>query len=89
MKIKKGFYIHKIFNESLIMADGVENINFNSIISLNETALFLWQKIEGREFCVEDMVSALLEEYDVDEKTAREDCETLLNQWIEAGVIDK
>lgn len=88
MKIKKGFYVHKIFNESLIMADGVENIDFNSVIALNETALFIWESINGKEFTVDDAVKALLTEYEVDEDTARKDCETLIDQWVKAGIVE-
>lgn len=88
MKIKKGFYVHKIFNESLIMADGVENIDFNSVIALNETALFIWESINGKEFTTDDAVKALLTEYEVDEYTARKDCETLIGQWIKAGIVE-
>ena len=37
---------------------------------------------------VDSLVSLLLEEYEVDEATARGDAETLVQKWQEAGIID-
>ena len=38
MKIKKGFELRDICGEKVIIASGIENIDFNKMISLNESA---------------------------------------------------
>ena len=50
MQIKKGFFLHEIGKETIVMHDGSDNINFCNVISLNPTAAFLWRQIEGRAF---------------------------------------
>lgn len=88
MKVKKGFVLRDVCGEHIIVAEGKENIDFNNIISMNETAAFLWKNIIDKDFDTEYMVEKLLEEYDVDEYTAKRDCQTLVNQWLDAGIIE-
>lgn len=88
MKVKKGFVLRDVCGEHIIVAEGKENIDFNNIISMNETAAFLWKNIIDKDFDTEYMVDKLLEEYDVDEDTAKRDCQTLVNQWLDAGIIE-
>lgn len=88
MKIKSGFELREICGEHLIISHGIENINFTKVISLNESASFLWKQFVDKEFTVDDMVSSLLEEYEVSEEVARKDSQALAEKWIEAGFID-
>lgn len=89
MKIKSGFELRDICGEHLIISHGIENINFTKVVSLNESASFLWKQFVGKEFTIDDMVASLLEEYDVTEDVARADCQTLADKWIEGGFVEK
>ena len=42
MRIKKGFELRDVCGEHIIVAYGIENIDFNKVISLNESATYLW-----------------------------------------------
>ena len=42
MRIKDGFELREICGEHVILSHGMDNIDFSKIISLNETAAFLW-----------------------------------------------
>lgn len=88
MKTKKGFYLRTICGENIIVAEGIENIDFSRIISLNESATFLWKNIQGTVFDTETLTKLLLEEYDVDETTAREDANQLVAEWLKVGIIE-
>lgn len=88
MKIKKGFILRVMCGENIVTAEGIEHINFNKLISLNSTAAFLWNKVTGREFTVEEMAQFLVEEYKIDMELALKDSEALSQAWIEAGVIE-
>lgn len=88
MKVKKGFNLKNICGSNILVAEGLENIDFSSIISMNETAAYLWHKVEnGVEFTNEDLASLLLDEYDVDKDTALNDCKDITAKWLEAGII--
>ena len=89
MKIKKGFQLQNVCGEHIIIPAGEENIDFSHIISLNPTAAYLWEKIvEKAEFTIEDMVQLLLDEYEVEEDIALEDCKLIAERWAEMGLID-
>ena len=88
MKTKKGFNLRTICGESIIVGEGIENIDFSRIISMNESSAFLWKKIQGTEFDKQQLTDYLLEEYEVDEETARNDVDTLVAKWMEAGIIE-
>ena len=49
MKTKKGFNLRQVCGENVIVAEGVENIDFSSIISMNESSAYLWNNIQGKE----------------------------------------
>ena len=88
MKTKKGFKLRSICGENVIVAEGIENIDFSRIISMNESAAYLWSHIKDTDFDEDRLVSLLLDEYDVDEATARADVRTLISKWLEAGIIE-
>lgn len=88
MKIKKGFRLRNVCGENIIVAEGIENIDFSRIISMNETSAYLWQNIQDKEFDADTLVKLLLTEYEVDEATARKDAEGLITKWLEAGIVE-
>lgn len=88
MKIKKGFKLRTICGENVIVAEGVENIDFSRIISMNESAAYLWNNVQGAVFDVEYLTKLLLEEYEVDEAIARRDAVLIIDKWLEAGIIE-
>ena len=72
MRIKDGFELREICGEHVILSHGMDNIDFSKIISLNETAAFLWKEAVGKEeISEEELTATLLEAYEVDEETWR------------------
>ena len=68
IKLKEGFILRKIAGENVVIPSGDE-LDLNMMITLNDTAAFLWQHIEkGAE--ERALVKASLDEYDTDETTA-------------------
>lgn len=87
MKVKEGFVLRKIAGSNIVVPIGAASLDFNGMITLNESAAFLWKKIEqGAE--VEDLVAALLAEYEVDEETARKCTVDFVAKLNEAGCVE-
>ena len=89
MRIKPGFNIRQMCGESIIVAQGLANIDFSKIISLNESAAYLWESVEGKEFSVEDLTQLLLDKYEVSREIAAADAAKLAASWTEAGVVEE
>lgn len=87
MKLKKGFTLRQIVGENVLVAEGVENVDFDKMIVLNSTAKFLWESLQVKDFTVDDAVKLLTDEYDVTAEKAREDVEKLFTQFKEAGIL--
>jgi hypothetical protein len=87
MKIKEGFVLRTICGQNVISGEGSANVNYSSLISLNETAAYLFKELQGKEFTEEDAVKLLLDQYEVDEETAAKDVKALVAKWAEIGLI--
>lgn len=87
MKIKDGFVLREMCGEYIVAAEGLQNINFNKLISLNITAAFLWKNLAGKEFTTEQMAQFLVDEYEIDMELALTDSANLTKSWIEAGIV--
>ena len=78
MKLKEGFILREVAGEYIVVPSG-DTLDLSMMITLNETGKFLWELLEnGAE--AEDLVSALLKEYDVSEQDARTHVEAFIAQ---------
>ena len=87
MKIAKGFNLMNIAGQNIIVTLGAKTINFNTMISLNDSAAFLWQQLQT-EKTEEELMSAILDEYDIDETTANEDIRRFISKLKDADVLE-
>ena len=87
MKIKEGYILRQVAGSSIIVAVGDEAVNFDGIKTLNETGAFLWKQIE-QGMDEENIVKALMDEYDVDEETAKNDVGEFVKLLINNGLIE-
>ena len=73
----------------MIVAEGIQTINFSNLISLNETAATIWKKAkELGDFTAEQLAEALCETYEVDYDRALEDVQNLVKNWQETGLLE-
>lgn len=87
MKTKKGFRLRELGGDYILIGESAELVNFNNLITFNEAAAYLWQKVEGKNFDVETLAQLLLDEYEVCEDIAREDAQATIDDWKELGII--
>ena len=87
MKIKDDFILKKIAGSYVVVPVRKRAVDFSGIIKLSESGAFLWKLLEkGAER--DELVAALLGEYDVDEATASADADRFINSLNEAGLIE-
>ena len=86
MKIKEGFILREVAGRYIVVAVGDRVKHFNGIINLNETGALLWKTAENGA-TEEQLVQALLTEYDVDEATARADVNKFVEKLREAELV--
>ena len=89
MKINQGFELREMCGEHIVIGTGVENIDFSKVISLNESAAWLWKEVEGKDFTPETLATLLVEQYEVDADVALADAKALTNQWVNVGIVSE
>ncbi len=89
MKVKQGFKLRPLGDEFMLIGESLEQINFNKMITMNETAAFLWNKVaDGQDFDASTLAAFLLDEYEVTEDLALKDSQTTIDSWLQAGIIE-
>ncbi len=78
-----------VCGENAIIGEGLEAVNFNKLIALNDTAAWLWEKAaELGDFTAQQLADALCQEYDVTPERALGDVEKLIASWQSAGIVE-
>lgn len=88
MRIIEGFILRNVMGQATIVGEGVGQIDFNKLITLNNSAAYLWQSVEGKEFDVQTLANLLVDKYGIDQDTALTDAKAIANKWIEIGVVN-
>ena len=88
MRVKKGFVLRELAGEKIISGEGLEQIDFNKMVTLNASAAYIWENISGKEFDVACVVDLLTSRYDVEQSVAENDALGLLSSWKEIGLIE-
>lgn len=86
MKIKKDFIMREIDGEYLLIPANATALEFNGIITVNEVGAFIWSQLPVCE-TEDQLVEALLQEYEVDEQTARTDLTEFLAVFRQANLL--
>ena len=50
MRIKKGFVLREIVGQKVVTGEGLEQVDFNKLVTLNSSAAYLWEQVVDREF---------------------------------------
>lgn len=86
MKIKEGFTLKNIVGTFIVLPIGKRVIEFNVMLTLSESGAVLWRKLE-EEASMSELITTLLNEYDIDNETAERDIEQFINSLNERKLL--
>lgn len=85
-KLKSGFVLRKIGNQTMAVPVGPQTSHIHGMIALSESGELLWDALaEGAEEDV--LVELIIQNYEVDELTARTDVRAFLKGLQEQGAL--
>lgn len=87
MKIKKGFMLRTVADKNIVVPIGQASVDFNGLITLNDTGAFLW-KLLSKGASYDELLDQLLKEYEVSQDEAKDGIDAFLNTARDAGVIE-
>ena len=88
MKIKEGFVLRNVVDEHIVMPTGDNIAKFEGAVVLNDVSAFVFEQLQ-HPVGMEDLLEAVLNEFEVDEATAKADLEALIAKFEEMGLIEK
>lgn len=89
MKTTEGFRLRTVMGQATLVGEGIAQIDFNKLITLNATAAYLWQSVEGRDFTVDDLARLLTQRYGIDPARALQDATDISEAWIKIGIVQE
>ena len=88
MKIKDGYMLRSVAGQNVVVPIGDAAVDFNGMISLNDSGAFLWEAL-AQGATEAELKAALLETYDVDEARAEADVNAFVSRMREANFLDE
>lgn len=88
LKVSRDFMLREIAGESLLVPVNEAAVNFQGIMSLNESGRLLWDRLQ-KDTTEDDLVSALLDVYDTTPEVARQDVAVFLDQLRERDILQE
>lgn len=86
MKIKEGYTLCKVGDNSIVLATGNTSMQFNGLITLNETGEFIWNLLT-QETTADAVIDRIMQEYGIDRPTASADFAEFKEKLERAGFL--
>lgn len=77
MKIKEDYLLRNVAGSHIVVPVGEGNLDFSGVITLNDVGAFLWERLQS-DTTPEELLSALLAEYDVKSDVAKKDIDEFI-----------
>lgn len=88
MKVKSGFILRDVAGKTMVVATGELSKSFHALITMNDSAKFMWQCLEN-DTTVDEIVAKVVSAYEgVDEQTVKNDVNAFVEKLQNAGVLD-
>ena len=90
MRLKEGLTVRKVGDDYVIVSPEQGMVDMSKVYSLNETAAWIWEKLEGKDFELQDLIVLVREEYDIEslpETQLLEDMQELINFFKENNLL--
>ena len=87
MKIKKELIKRDVAGETILVPCGKTVYDSNGLFILNPLGSFLWERLPGAAD-EEELVKAVLEEYEVTESVARQDIAEFLDKLYKMDILE-
>ena len=87
MKANQNMLLREIAGETVLVPVGEAALKIHGMIVLNESGAVLWKALQ--QDCTRDeLIQAILGEYEVDAETAAKDVDDFLAQMEQVGILE-
>lgn len=86
MKVSENLILREVAGEHVLIPTGELATKIYGIISLNESGVLLYKKLQ-KECTKDELIQAVLDEYETDDSTAAHGVENFLKKMNEVGLL--
>lgn len=86
MKISEGYLLRSVAGKNIVVSVG-SNVNFNGMLTLNDTGVFFWNLLQN-DISKEELLEKVLKEYDVSREEASKDIDEFIEKLTEAKILE-
>ena len=88
MKIKNGFELVNRSGQWVVVSKTVDSFKLDNVITLNESAVFLWNLLKEKDVTKAEMLNALISNFDISTVLALGDIDVFVRTMKENGIIE-
>lgn len=86
MKLKSDYVLRAFSGKYIAVSVNDSADNNNVFITMNKSSAFVWELLQN-EISYEEVISKIIEKYNIDETTAKADLDEFLDKLRKAGVL--
>ena len=86
MKISEGDLLRTVAGKNIVVSVGGD-VNFNGMLTLNDTGVFFWNLLQ-KDITKEEMLVAVLKEYDVSKDEASKDIDEFIDKLSANKILE-
>lgn len=87
MKISSNYVIREIAGDYIIVPIGQAVFDFQGLITVNEIGAFIWKLLQENDLTLNEIETAIKDEYEVEPSIVKKDVIDFLNQLIKYRIL--
>ena len=87
MTLSPKYKVRNVAGDDIVLIQGRNPGDLTTVIAINETSLYLWNQLKGRDFELSDVCNLLTDRYDVDDQTALDDAKAWISTLSEHDIL--
>lgn len=87
MKLKSNLTLRKVGSDYIIVQPDEGVADLSKVFSLNDTAAYIWESVQDKEFDLDYIKNLLTDRFDVDDTTAFADGERLIELFKSQNLL--
>ena len=87
MKISSNYVIREIAGDYIIVPIGQAVFDFQGLITVNEIGAFIWKLLQENDLTLNEIETAIKDEYEVESSIVKKDVIVFLNQLIKYRIL--
>ena len=88
MRTKKDLVLRPLGDQFILVAEGNAVADFTQMVSMNASAAYLWEEVEGKDFDLAMLADLLVVGYGITKEQAEHDAAVVLDDWKRIGIVE-